>query len=483
MERVMLLITSYFCMGTELRFLKQMLVEGFEESTDSEFWHGKALELAISFLPGDAPLVKHIVSSYQKHHSPSFEQIPEDRSVTSEVRIIRPSEGIMYNKVAPCIRDIPKPSVRLAPLDLPLNDYSDSKKDRESDVKSTLNISDCLNTSKNIPKKEESPESLIKKQVPELQKPILENPKPNQTPLEISKESMKIVVEETLHPKPLPENPQKPQPKDLSLFKPSIPSAHPKTIDPKEIPKSAKSSTIRSISPSSNTLKSRAGTILRTRTEETSLNSLHSGATRGRPNKSTSNERSKSKKKKGSKDRNSQRPKTSKSHRKDKNTPSVRSKFDVFAENRKMEEMASHIGKNLNSLLSNNNSGLTSAFPSGFFDRPSSVIEDPKKVRSFKTIEKREKNKIKGTKSTRGGTPAPAIQNRQKQANTVLGIRPSGSEFIERSASNECIRNVLHPIPNLQTKPRKSSAKYRKGGNKFNMNVNSKGNSSQISKS
>jgi hypothetical protein len=101
MERVMLLITSYFCMGTELRFLKQMMVEGFEDSIDSEFWHGKALELAIKFLPGDAPLVKHIVSSYQKHHSPSFEQIPEDQEVESEVKIIRPNDGITYNKLAP----------------------------------------------------------------------------------------------------------------------------------------------------------------------------------------------------------------------------------------------------------------------------------------------------------------------------------------------------------------------------------------------
>jgi hypothetical protein len=101
MERVMLLITAYFCMGTELRFLKQLMVEGFEDSIDSEFWHGKALELSIKFLPGDAPLVKHIVSSYQKHHSPSFEQIPEDEEVESSIKVIRPNYGISYDKVAP----------------------------------------------------------------------------------------------------------------------------------------------------------------------------------------------------------------------------------------------------------------------------------------------------------------------------------------------------------------------------------------------
>jgi len=69
-ERIMLLITAYFCMGTELWFLKQMKIEGFD-SSDAEFWHGKALELSVWFLPGDAPLVKHIVSSYQKHHAPT----------------------------------------------------------------------------------------------------------------------------------------------------------------------------------------------------------------------------------------------------------------------------------------------------------------------------------------------------------------------------------------------------------------------------
>jgi hypothetical protein len=40
-------------MGTELRFLKQKKQEKFEESMDSEYWHGKALEISVKFLPGD----------------------------------------------------------------------------------------------------------------------------------------------------------------------------------------------------------------------------------------------------------------------------------------------------------------------------------------------------------------------------------------------------------------------------------------------
>ena len=73
-------------MGTELRFIKQ--TEGAEEednTQDAEFWHGKALELAVTFLPSDAPVVKHIVSSYQKHHSPVYEKIPEEEEVESDI--------------------------------------------------------------------------------------------------------------------------------------------------------------------------------------------------------------------------------------------------------------------------------------------------------------------------------------------------------------------------------------------------------------
>ena len=69
-ERLILLVSSYFWIATELRFLKHMNTEGYKDTNDAEFWHGKAVELAVNFLPSNAPLVKHIVTSYQKHHSP-----------------------------------------------------------------------------------------------------------------------------------------------------------------------------------------------------------------------------------------------------------------------------------------------------------------------------------------------------------------------------------------------------------------------------
>ena len=100
-----------------------MGVEGFLNSIDAEYWHGKALEISVKFLPGDAPLTKHIVSSYAKHHSPSYEKIPEDNEIASDVWIIKPFPGLDSNKQSPLIKAIETPSVKLSPLDLSPNDY------------------------------------------------------------------------------------------------------------------------------------------------------------------------------------------------------------------------------------------------------------------------------------------------------------------------------------------------------------------------
>ena len=103
-ERLILLVSSYFCIGTELRFLKQLNADGFKDNKDAEFWHGKAVELAVNFLPSNAPLVKHIVSSYQKHHSPWNEQIPEDQEINEDVLLFKAQNGIMNNKLSPVIK-------------------------------------------------------------------------------------------------------------------------------------------------------------------------------------------------------------------------------------------------------------------------------------------------------------------------------------------------------------------------------------------
>ena len=79
-------------MGTEFRFLHQLneTIGGVKfNRKDSEYWHGKAVELAISFLPSESPLVSHILMSYEKHHSPSNMAIPEDVTQDVKVRVVR----------------------------------------------------------------------------------------------------------------------------------------------------------------------------------------------------------------------------------------------------------------------------------------------------------------------------------------------------------------------------------------------------------
>jgi hypothetical protein len=123
LEKMCFLAVSYFCMGTEYRFLHQ-LKEKINEQTferrDSEYWHGKAVEMAISFLPSESPLVSHILMSYEKHHSPSNMVIPENESQEKYVRIVRQSYGIDSCRLQPIIRHHPDGEYRVPKLDQPL---------------------------------------------------------------------------------------------------------------------------------------------------------------------------------------------------------------------------------------------------------------------------------------------------------------------------------------------------------------------------
>jgi hypothetical protein len=75
LEKISFLAVSYFCISTELRFIVQLKedpsLDPVQTRKESEFWHGKALELAVTFFPSECPLVTHILTSYQKHHAPS----------------------------------------------------------------------------------------------------------------------------------------------------------------------------------------------------------------------------------------------------------------------------------------------------------------------------------------------------------------------------------------------------------------------------
>lgn len=84
LSKLSILIVTYFCMSTEMRFLLQSRAQYLkpevkkERELESEYWHAKALEIACTFLPSECPLLNHVLLSYQKHHDPSMQPIKED---------------------------------------------------------------------------------------------------------------------------------------------------------------------------------------------------------------------------------------------------------------------------------------------------------------------------------------------------------------------------------------------------------------------
>ena len=109
LEKICFLAVSYFCVSTELRFIVQMKQD--EDITgpvlkrkESEYFHGKALDIAAGFLPSECPLVNHILMSYQKHHAPSQQVIDENEEYQEDLKVIRPLQGIESNKHQPIVR-------------------------------------------------------------------------------------------------------------------------------------------------------------------------------------------------------------------------------------------------------------------------------------------------------------------------------------------------------------------------------------------
>ena len=79
-------------------------IDPIAKRKESEYYHGKALDIGISFLPSECPLVNHILMSYSKHHAPSAQIISETEEQNEQVRCIRPMKGIDSNKHQPIVR-------------------------------------------------------------------------------------------------------------------------------------------------------------------------------------------------------------------------------------------------------------------------------------------------------------------------------------------------------------------------------------------
>ena len=129
-EKISFLAVSYFCVSTELRFLVNLKdnpnVDPVQIKSESEYWHGKALEISCTFLPSESPLVSHIFSSYKKHHAPVNQVIAEDKQIQDDqltLKIIRPLAGIDQAKQSPMVRANKHMHIALSPLHLSPNNY------------------------------------------------------------------------------------------------------------------------------------------------------------------------------------------------------------------------------------------------------------------------------------------------------------------------------------------------------------------------
>ena len=114
LEKIILLTVSYFCVGTELRFLTNNADDDQKASKSkkndnenekkklkelSEMWHAQALEASARFLPSECPLVSHVITNYQKHHSPALTTIFEDEELEEDLRIIRPLNEVKNDNI------------------------------------------------------------------------------------------------------------------------------------------------------------------------------------------------------------------------------------------------------------------------------------------------------------------------------------------------------------------------------------------------
>lgn len=81
------------------------------------------MELAITFLPSESPLVSHVIMSYEKHHSPSNLPIPEDNTQDVKVRVVRQLTGVESNRLQPIIRYHPETDYRVMHITIKPFDY------------------------------------------------------------------------------------------------------------------------------------------------------------------------------------------------------------------------------------------------------------------------------------------------------------------------------------------------------------------------
>lgn len=78
LDKVANVAVSYFCVSTELQFLRGKQAYNPERDKEAESYHMRSLRLLDSFFPAECPLVQHISQTYQKRFVSELQEIPEE---------------------------------------------------------------------------------------------------------------------------------------------------------------------------------------------------------------------------------------------------------------------------------------------------------------------------------------------------------------------------------------------------------------------
>mmetsp|Transcript_16057 Transcript_16057/g.29428 ORF Transcript_16057/g.29428 Transcript_16057/m.29428 type:complete len:319 (+) Transcript_16057:287-1243(+) len=111
MIKLSLVVTSFFCIATELKSLSQEKAYDGRNPREAEAYHKRALELARSFYPFDCPLRKHIEQTYRQRFFNILQEIPErPRTVTpSKKRGVSHSPSALPDMLSSPLTILPKP--------------------------------------------------------------------------------------------------------------------------------------------------------------------------------------------------------------------------------------------------------------------------------------------------------------------------------------------------------------------------------------
>ena len=76
-----MLSVAYFCIATEYKFISENSSKKYQILDNSELFHSKAVEISYCYLPYTSPIVKHYLTTYNKHFNTNLEPIVSLKSL------------------------------------------------------------------------------------------------------------------------------------------------------------------------------------------------------------------------------------------------------------------------------------------------------------------------------------------------------------------------------------------------------------------